>query len=148
MQFYSSTDNLLNNISNNTYNLDKGDFPSLVGLVFRSNGSVLQRRSEEEFSAVKTYVYEDTFIPIQEMCDILAVLVSAGEHVVDLTTTAGKFEDMMTNIAVKYINESGTSLAWMKIKKFECNYTITASGTLPATTYAVYKLIVDIYAQD
>lgn len=148
MQFYSSTDNLLNNISSNTYGLDKGDFPSIVGLMFRGTGGLLAKASEETFRAAKTYVYEDTFLPIQEMCDILAVVVSSGKHVVDITSTTVYFEDMMKNIAGKYLGLTGGSLAWMRIKKFECNYTVTASGTIPATTYAVYKLIVEIYNQD
>lgn len=148
MQFYASTDNLLNNISSNTYGLDKGDFPSIVGLMFRGTGGLLVKASEETFRAAKTYVYEDTYLPIQEMCDLLAVSVTSGEHVVDITSGVTHFEDMMKNIAGKYLNLTGGSIAWMRVKKFECNYTVTASASIPATTYAVYKLIVEIYNQD
>lgn len=148
MAFNSTSDNLLHNIVLNTDNLDKGDFPSIVGQVFRSTGSVLQKSSEVTFRATNTYIYEDTYLPIQEMCDLLAVPVTSGEHVVDITSTVTHFEDMMNNIATKYLALTGGSIAWMRVKKFECNYTVTASGTIPATTYAVYKLIVEIYNQD
>ena len=148
MAFNSTSDNLLNNIVLNSNNLDKGDFPSLVGLVFRATSVAVQKSSEAEFRAAPTYVYDDTFFPIQEMCDLLAIPVTAGNHVVDLTSVATYFESMMVDISAKYLSLTGGSRSWMKIKKFECNYTVTASGTLPATTYAVYKMIVDIYNED
>lgn len=149
MQFYSSTDNLLNNISNNTYSLDKGDFPSLVGLVFRHTGAsinALQASDEEALRAAKAYIWQDTYFSLQEMCTFIAVPATNGSHVIDLS--GDNFKQLLYNIAGKYLLLTGGGTAWMKIKKFECNYTVTASGSLPAATYAVYKMIVDIYNQD
>jgi hypothetical protein len=149
MQFYSSTDNLLNNISNNTYNLDKGDFPSLVGLVFRHSGAsinALEASDEEGLRAANAYIWQDTYFSLQEMCTFLAVPATNGVHVIDLS--GENFKQLLYNITGKYLLITGGSAAWMRIKKFECNYTVTASGTIPATTHVIYKMIVDIYNQN
>jgi hypothetical protein len=145
MAYNSTSDNLLNNVVENTNNLDKGDFPSLVGMIVASTGANFQRKTQADFIASKAYVFEGSNIPIAEIVQFDSVNVVSGKHFSYIDTM---IEDLVVGAAGKYLTDTGGARAWFRIKKVEVTYSFTGSTTTPASSVANYKLVAEVYNED
>lgn len=149
MAFYSSTDNLLNNVVLNTNSLDKGDFPSLVGLIISSNGNSMTVQTEEDLFIAKAYVFQGGNIPVNEIVQFDSVNVANGKYTSNIDAM---IENLIVGAASKYLNDStygtGGSAAWFRIRKVEVTYSFTGAVTTPTSSVANYKLVAEVYNQD
>ena len=145
MAFNSTSDNLLNNIVLNTDNLDKGDFPSLCGLIVASTGANFLIKTRAEFAASGAYVFQGSNIPVNEIVQFDSVNVSNGKHTSDIDAM---IENLITGAAGDYLAAAGGSRAWFKIRKVEVTYSFTGAVTTPTSSVANYKLVAEVYNED
>ena len=147
MAFNSTSDNLLNNIvlnTDNLNNLDKGDFPSLVGLIVASTGSNFLIKTQADFIASGAYVFEGD-VPVQDIVVFEDVNVSSGKLTSDIDTLA---VSLVQEAATDYLGKTGGSRAWIKIKKIELTHLYTGATVIPTNSTATYKLTAEVYNQE
>jgi hypothetical protein len=145
MAYNSTSDNLLHNIVLNTDNLDRGDFPSLVGMIVASTGANFQIKTQADFIASKAYVFEGSNIPITEIVQFDSVNVTNGKHTSDLDNM---IEDLITGAAGRYLTDTEGARAWFRIRKVEVTYSFTGSTVTPTNSVANYKLVAEVYNED
>jgi hypothetical protein len=145
MPYNSTSDNLLHNIVLNTDNLDRGDFPSLVGMIVASDGSNFQIKTQAELIAAKAYIFQGSNIPVNEIVRFDSVNVVNGKHTSDIDSI---IETLIKTAAVNYLAAAGGSRAWFKIRKVEVTYSFTGSTTTPTSSVANYKLVAEVYNED
>jgi hypothetical protein len=145
MAYNSTSDNLLHNIVLNTDNLDRGDFPSLVGMIVTSTGAAATIKTQADLTASGAYVFQGSNIPVNEIVQFDSVNVSNGKHTSDIDSI---LENLITAAAVNYLAASGGSRAWFRIKKVEVNYSYTGATNTPIASAANYKLVAEVYNED
>jgi len=145
MPYNSTSDNLLHNIVLNTDNLDKGDFPSLVGMIIASDGSNFLARTQADLIESGAYIYEGTYISMPEIVQIYPVTVANGNHLSDIDTI---IDALIRSAAGKYLIITSGGRAWFKIKKVEFNYLYTGATAAPTSSTATYKLTAEVYNED
>lgn len=145
MAFNSTSDNLLNNVVVNTNNLDKGDFPSLVGLIVASTGDTFTVKTQADFIASGAYVFQGSNIPVNEIVQFDSVNVVAGKHTSDIDAM---IENLITGAAGNYLTDTGGNRAWFRIRKVEVNYSFTGAVVTPTNSVANYKLVAEVYNED
>lgn len=143
MAFNSTSDNLLHNIVLNTDNLDKGDFPSLCGLIVASTGANFLIKTQAEFAASGASVFQGD-VPVQDIVVFEDVNVGNGKLTSDIDTLA---VSLVQEAATDYLAKTGGSRAWIKIRKIELTHLYTGAATIPASSTATYKLTAEIYTE-
>ena len=141
MAYNSTTDNLLSNIVTNTDSAAQGDFPSLCGMIISSTGSNFLIKTPQDFAASSAYVYQGD-VPVKDIVVFELVNASSGKHTTDIDTLA---VGLVKKAATDFLAITGGSRAWIKIRKIEVNYLMTAAVTIPANSTVTYKLTAEIY---
>lgn len=144
MAFNSTSDNLLNNIVNNTDLLDKGDFPNLCGLIVASTGANFLIKTQADFAASTAYIFQGD-VPVQDIVVFEDVNVTNGKLTSDIDTLA---VSLVQEAAADYLAKTGGSRAWVKIRKIELTHLYTGGAIVPTNSTATYKLTAEIYNED
>ena len=142
MAYNSTTDNLLSNIVTNTDSAAQGDFPNLVGMIVASTGATFLIKTPQDFAASAAYVYEGSDIPIKDIVVFELVNATNGKHTANIDTLA---VSLVKKAATDFLAITGGSRAWIKIRKIEVNYLMTAAVAIPASSTVTYKLTAEIY---